>query len=121
MQEIPQALGFKPLDAPAQVLTPNGPGSLPLASRSTRLVKGHPEGFPDAFANIYSDAAEAIAARIAGRECDPLALRFPDSADGLAGLRFVSAMMESSGRRRGLGQARARLIGPRTGGGRWAD
>ncbi len=98
MQETPQVLAFKPIDAPAQSLTPNGPGALPLSVRSTRLVRGHPEGFPDAFANIYSDAAEAIAARIAGRECDPLALRFPDSADGLAGLRFVSAMMESSGR-----------------------
>lgn len=97
-QEIPQALGFKPLDAPAQVLTPNGPGTLPFAARSSRLVKGHPEGFPEAFANIYSDAAEAMAARIAGREPDPLSLRFPDSADGLAGLRFVSAMMESSRR-----------------------
>ncbi len=98
MQEVPQVLHFKPLDAPAQVLSPNGPDSFPLAIRSTRLVKGHPEGFPGAFANIYSDVAEAIAARIAGLEPDPLALYFPDAGDGLAGLRFVSAMMESSGK-----------------------
>ncbi|HEY1406911.1 MAG TPA: Gfo/Idh/MocA family oxidoreductase [Spirochaetota bacterium] len=95
-QEIPQVLIFKPIDAPQQTLTPNGPGSLPLSTRSTRLVKGHPEGFPDAFANIYSDAAEAIAARIAGTTPDPLALFFPTVADGVAGVRFVTAALESS-------------------------
>jgi predicted dehydrogenase len=95
-QEVPQKLSFKPLEGPAQALTPNGPGSLPLAARSTRLVKGHPEGFPEAFANIYSDAAEAIAARRSGKKADPLSLSFPNSADGLAGIRFVRAMIESS-------------------------
>jgi predicted dehydrogenase len=97
-QETPQILVYKPISEPAQTLTPNGPGSLPLASRSTRIAKGHPEGFPEAFANIYSDAAEAIAARIAGIEPDPLALHFPTSADGLAGLRFIAAALESSSR-----------------------
>jgi predicted dehydrogenase len=95
-QETPQRLVFKPLDGPSQVLTPNGPGCLPLAARSTRLVKGHPEGFPEAFANIYSDAAEAIAARRSGKKPDPLSMTFPTSADGLAGIRFVRAMIDSS-------------------------
>ena len=53
MQEFPQALTFKPLHGPSQNRTPNGPGTLPLSARSTRLVAGHPEGFPDGFANIY--------------------------------------------------------------------
>jgi predicted dehydrogenase len=97
-QETPQRLLWKPLVGPAMVYTPSGPGCLPLAARSSRIVKGHPEGFPEAFANIYSDAAEAIAARIAGVEPDPLALHFPGSADGLAGLRFVAAALESSRR-----------------------
>ncbi len=96
MQEIPQALTFKPLKGPSQNRTPNGPGTLPLSARSTRLVAGHPEGFPDGFANIYSDAAEAIAARRAGREADPLALYFPNSWDGLLGIRFVNSVIESS-------------------------
>ena len=95
-QEIPQRLVFKPIDSPAQVRTPNGPGSLPLAARSTRIVKGHPEGFPEAFANLYSDAAEAIAARRAGQPADPLALCFPTSLDGLRGVKFVAAVIESS-------------------------
>jgi predicted dehydrogenase len=95
-QELPQKLAFKPLDGPAQSLTPDGPGCLPLAARSKRLGKGQPEGFPEAFANIYSDAAEAIAARRSGAMPDPLSGTFPNSADGLAGIRFVSAMIESS-------------------------
>ena len=96
MQEIPQALTFKPLQGPSQNRTPNGPGTLPLSARSTRLVAGHPEGFPDGFANIYSDAAEAIAARRAGKQADPLALYFPNAWDGLLGVRFVDAVIKSS-------------------------
>lgn len=95
-QEVPQRLAYKPLDGPAQVRTPNGAGTLPLAARSSRIVKGHPEGFPEAFANLYSDAAEAIAARLAGVKPDPLALSFPQAADGLAGVRFVAAVLRSS-------------------------
>jgi len=96
MQEIPQALTFKPLHGPSQNRTPNGPGTLPLSARSTRLVAGHPEGFPDGFANIYSDAAEAIAARKAGKQADPLATYFPNSWDGLLGVHFVNSVIESS-------------------------
>ena len=95
-QEVPQRLSFKPLDGPAQVRTPNGPGTLPLAARSSRIVKGHPEGFPEAFANLYSDAAEAIASRLAGETPDPIVLHFPNSLDGLRGVRFVDAVIRSS-------------------------
>lgn len=96
MQEFPQALTFKPLGAPSQNRTPNGPGTLPLSKRSTRIVAGHPEGFHEGFANIYSDAAEAIAARRAGKQADPLSLYFPNSLDGLMGLKFVFSAIESS-------------------------
>ncbi len=96
MQEFPQALTFKPLGAPSQNRTPNGPGTLPLAKHSSRIVAGHPEGFHEGFANIYSDAAEAIAARRSGNPANPLALYFPNSLDGLMGLRFVFSAIESS-------------------------
>jgi predicted dehydrogenase len=97
-QEIPQLLFFKPLDAPAQTRTPNGPGTLPLSARSSRIVAGHPEGFHEGFANIYSDAALVIAARRAGLAPDPLALHFPNARDGLLGLQFVDAVIRSSAR-----------------------
>ncbi len=95
-QEQPQALSFKPLDAPAQIRTPNGPGTLPLAARASRIVAGHPEGFHEGFANLYSDAAEAIAARRAGHSADPLVLHFPNAFDGLQGMRFVDSVIRSS-------------------------
>jgi predicted dehydrogenase len=96
-QEAPQQLHFRPLEAPAQLRTPNGPGTLPLAARSSRIVAGHPEGFHEAFANLYSDAAEAIAARRAGQAADPLALHFPNSHDGWVGVAFVDSVIRSSG------------------------
>ena len=95
-QEHPQVLQFKPLDAPAQVRTPNGPGTLPLAARASRIVAGHPEGFHEAFANLYTDAADAIAARRSGQVADPLSLHFPNATDGLQGIRFVAAALASS-------------------------
>jgi hypothetical protein len=82
--------------APMEIRVANGPGTLPLAARSSRLVAGHPEGYPEGFANLYKDAAEAIAAKIAGVEPDPLALHFPTSADGLAGAFFIDAVIRSS-------------------------
>jgi predicted dehydrogenase len=95
-QEHPQVLQFKPLDAPAQVRTPNGPGTLPLAARASRIVAGHPEGFHEAFANIYTDAADTIAARRSGQPADPLSMHFPNAGDGLQGIRFVTAALTSS-------------------------
>ena len=77
-------------------MTPDGPATLPLAARSSRIVRGHPEGFHEAFANLYSDAAEAIAARRSGQQVDPLALHFPDADDGARGVRFVDAVVASS-------------------------
>lgn len=95
-QEHPQVLQFKPLGEPAQVRTPNGPGTLPLAARASRIVAGHPEGFHEAFANLYTDAADAIAARRSGKTPDPLSLHFPNATDGLQGIRFVAAAVVSS-------------------------
>ncbi len=95
-QEKPTVLTFGPLDGPVEIRTPNGPGTLPLAARASRIVAGHPEGFHEGFANLYSDAAEAIAARRIGVTPDPLALHFPKALDGVLGLRFTEAAIESS-------------------------
>lgn len=97
MQEQPTVLVFKPLTGPAELRTPNGPGTLPLAARASRIVAGHPEGFHEGFATIYADAAEAIAARRTGTQVDPLALHFPTAEDGVVGIAFVEAALASSG------------------------
>ena len=96
MQEAPTQLTFKPLGAPAEMRTPNGPGTLPLARRASRIVAGHPEGFHEGFANIYSDVAEAIAARRADVTPDALAMVFPNALDGVRGVAFVEAAIASS-------------------------
>jgi len=95
-QEIPQVLTFSPLGGVREYRTLNGPGTLPFARRSCRVVSGHPAGFIEAFASIYKDAAEAIAARRAGVPAAPLALHFPTSLDGLEGLRFIHCALASS-------------------------
>jgi len=96
MQEQPTTLTFKPLDGPVQIRTPNGPETLPLSARASRIVAGHPEGFHEGFANVYSDAAEAIAARRSGSDPDPLALQFPNARDGVLGIKFIEAALASS-------------------------
>jgi len=96
MQEQPTTLTFKPLDGPVQIRTPNGPDTLPLSARASRIVAGHPEGFHEGFANVYSDAAEAIAARRSGSDPDPLALQFPNARDGVLGIKFIEAALASS-------------------------
>jgi hypothetical protein len=86
---------YRPLGGFAQVLTRGRPGLSPQAARATRIVLGHPEGFHEAFANLYADAAEAIVARRTGGKPDPLALDFPTVEDGARGVKFVEAAVAS--------------------------
>jgi len=103
-QEEPNRLLHRPLDGFPQVLTRGRPGLSPEAARATRVGLGHPEGFHEAFANLYADAAEAIVARRTGAPPDPLAGDCPTVVDGARGVRFVAAAVASH-----------------QGGGRWTD
>ena len=80
---------------PVQILARGDADLLAPAKRLVRLPRGHPEGFLEAFANLYRDAAEAIAAAITGIPADPLALDFPTAIDGAAGLAFIDAALAS--------------------------
>lgn len=96
-QEHPNELRHRRLGGFEQVLTKRLHGALhPAAERAARVEIGHPEGYQEAFANLYRDAAEAIAARRTGRPCDPLALDFPTVEDGARGIRFIEAAVESA-------------------------
>jgi len=96
-QEHPNELRHRRLGAFEQILTRRMHGALhPAAERSVRVEIGHPEGFQEAFANLYRDAADAIVARRSGQPCDPLALDFPTVVDGARGIRFIEAVVESS-------------------------
>ncbi|MFQ5971808.1 MAG: Gfo/Idh/MocA family protein [Alphaproteobacteria bacterium] len=92
----PNRLRHMPMGEPPRELSRAGPGQLPEAARAARVFVGHPEGFHEAFANLYSDAAEAIVARRTGAPADPLALDFPTVEDGARGVRFIEAAVESS-------------------------
>ena len=95
-QEDPNHLVHRRLGDCPQIITRGRPGLSPAAERATRVALGHPEGFFEAFANLYADAAEAIVARRTGTPADPLALDFPTVEDGARGVRFIEAALELS-------------------------
>ena len=95
-QEDPSWLTHMRLGAPRRMLSRGGPGLKPAAERASRIAIGHPEGTHQAFANLYSDVAEAVAARLTGTPADPLALDFPTVEDGARGLAFITAAKASA-------------------------
>ncbi len=97
-QEEPNHLDVLHPDAPRQRLTRGNTYLCEAARHATRLPPGHPEGFIEAFANIYRNAGRVIGARIVGDESDPRDHDFPDHADGLAGMRFIEGVLASASR-----------------------
>ncbi len=96
-QEDPNYLWFTPYGEPKRLITRNGAGAGSAAARMSRIPPGHPEGYLEGFANIYSEAAAAIIARRSGADPDP-EVTFPTVQDGLKGMQFVSACVQSSKR-----------------------
>jgi predicted dehydrogenase len=96
-QEEPNHLWFTPLGAPKRLITRAGAGSGADAARVSRVPPGHPEGYLEGFANIYTEAARAILAR---RDALPVPqdVLFPTIDDGVAGVAFVEACVRSSAR-----------------------
>ncbi|MGR3592460.1 MAG: Gfo/Idh/MocA family protein [Limimaricola soesokkakensis] len=94
-QEQPNQLYWMPLGGRREVIERGEAGLSPEADRTSRVTIGHAEGMPLAFANIYADLAEAIAARKAGREMDPAADLYPRAEDGLRSMAAVFAVAES--------------------------
>ncbi|MEO1139433.1 MAG: Gfo/Idh/MocA family oxidoreductase [Pseudomonadota bacterium] len=96
-QEDPNYLWFTPFGEPKRLITRNGAGAGDTAGRVSRVPPGHPEGYLEGFANIYTEAAHAIKAVRAGRAV-PADVLFPTVMDGLKGVQFVSACVKSSAR-----------------------
>lgn len=95
-QERPDLLVLQADNAPYRVMR-RGEGYLCDAARhASRTKAGNPEGFFGAFANVYADAAEVIAARREGREPDPLAASFATARDGVLAMKFIEAAVASS-------------------------
>lgn len=81
---------------PAELRTRGLPTNHAYARAAARLPPGHPEAFVEAFANIYADFAQLVAARLAGRTPDPLASLVPQGRDGAEGLAFIDACIASA-------------------------
>ncbi|WP_299350829.1 Gfo/Idh/MocA family oxidoreductase [uncultured Shimia sp.] len=92
-QENPNELWYSPFGQPKQLLTRAGNGAMGLQDALTRTPSGHPEGYLEAFANLYSEAADAIQEQ--GKKAQTL---LPGVDAGMKGVTFVDACFRSSAR-----------------------
>jgi predicted dehydrogenase len=97
VQADPNYLWYSPFGEPKRLITRGGAGSNAAAARVTRVPPGHPEGYLEGFANIYTEVARAIKARRAGKKPDK-DVQFPGIEDGVAGMAFIEACVKSSAR-----------------------
>ncbi len=95
VQADPNYLWFTPFGEPKRLITRGGAGALPEAARVTRVPGGHPEGYLEGFANIYAEAARALRSAIDHTPLDP-AVVYPTVEDGLDGMKFIAAAVQSS-------------------------
>ena len=98
-QMEPNTLLVKWLEAPAQVLRAGGNYSDRLSSFATsncRTPGGHPEGYLEAFANIYRNFATTLMAKMDGTEPSKEALDFPSVDEGVRGMAFIDNVVLSS-------------------------
>lgn len=97
-QEAPNHLQFTRYGEPPRLIARGGAGAGPAAAMATRIPSGHPEGYIEAFAQLYRDIAELIAAANDGAAPAGNAILVPTANDGVRGVRFVHAAVESSRR-----------------------
>lgn len=98
-QHEPNTLLVKWLDQPTQILRAGGNYGDRLSSFATsncRTPGGHPEGYLEAFANIYRNFAQTLSARIDGTPPTPEMLDFPNTQDGLRGMAFIDNVVASA-------------------------
>ncbi len=95
VQADPNQMLWSPLNQSTRIVTRGGPDSGAAAGRVTRIPPGHPEGYLEGFANIYSEIALAIKAARTGKK-PPKEMHFPTIDDGVKGLAFIEAAVKSS-------------------------
>ncbi|RZL89144.1 MAG: gfo/Idh/MocA family oxidoreductase, partial [Variovorax sp.] len=95
-QERPSQLVHLPHDGPKRILTRGSPWLHPAAQRASRIPAGHPEGFIEAFANVYGGVMADIHARLAGSTADPVLADYPRVEEGARGVRFIERTVASA-------------------------
>ena len=94
-QEEPNTLLMRWPDRQPEVIRTGGAGLSPWATANTRTPAGHPEGYLEAFANLYRHFAAALQARLAGEEPNPIDLDFPSVEEGVRGMQFIEAIVST--------------------------
>lgn len=94
-QETPNQMTFTQFGRPKQIFTRAGAAAAGAGLRNLRTPGGHPEGYLEAFATIYTEAAQLIRARATKADA-PKDVHTPDIQDGIAGMKFIAACIESS-------------------------
>jgi len=95
-QEQPNTLLHSPLGEAPRLIRRGGNGAGPVAAAATRIPSGHPEGYLEAFAQLYADIAEQLTARMEGRAARQFSGLVPMIGDGIRGVRFIEASVKSS-------------------------
>lgn len=96
-QQEPNTLIVRWLDQPAQIFRAgnNSPGLSSYALQNCRTPGGHPEGYLEAFANIYRNFAHTLMAKLEGKEPAKEMLDFPGIEDGVRGMAFIENVVAS--------------------------
>ena len=94
-QEEPNTLLMRWPDRQPEVIRTGGAGLSPWATANTRTPAGHPEGYLEAFANLYRHFAAALQAHLAGEEPNPIDLDFPSVEEGVRGMQFIEAIVST--------------------------
>jgi predicted dehydrogenase len=95
IQYEPNTLTVKWLDRPTQILRTGTSMNSAAALHNTRTRGGHPEGYIEAFANIYRNFALTVAAKTDGLDATPEMLDFPGIEDGIRGMQFIDTVVKS--------------------------
>jgi predicted dehydrogenase len=95
-QQQPNTLVVKWIDRPTELYRTAAGYLSERAKMNTRLPMGHPEGFIEAFANIYRNFLMALECRLDGAEPKPEYLDFPGVRDGVRGMAFIETVVEAS-------------------------
>lgn len=95
-QEEPNTLLMLWPDRQPEVIRTGGAGLSACATANTRTPAGHPEGYLEAFANLYRHFAATLQARLAGEEPRPEDLDFPSVEEGVRGMQFIEAIVSTN-------------------------
>lgn len=95
-QMEPNSLVVKWLDKPQEILRTGGGTLYPESLAAARIPAGHPEGYLEAFANVYKNFAKCVQSRLDGVEVDSIYQDFPTVQDGVRGMVFIEKVVASS-------------------------